>query len=227
MDDGWSTKKLIKRLVLSRTYQLSTKADADNLEADPDNAFCWRMSPGRLDAEVVRDNILAISGRLDTTVAKGSAIARQGEGLSIPRGPGFRQPPIGGMQEDTHRSVYLPIVRDNLPEALSLFDMADPSFVTGERMNTTVPAQALFLMNNPFVIRHAEAAGERIRDLASNDNERINHAYLMFFARTPSESEMREATAFLDKYGQRKNPREAWTAFCQALFASAEFLFRN
>lgn len=228
MDDGWSTKKLIKRLVLTQTYQLSTKSDEANLEADPDNALCWRMTPSRLDAEVVRDCILAASGRLDTTPAKGSAVARQGEGISIPRGPGFRQSPnAGGGSEDTHRSVYMPIVRDNLPEALSLFDTADPSFVTGERMNTTVPAQALFLMNNSFVIRHAEAAGERIRDLASSDRERINHAYLTFFGRTPSDAELKNAIEFLDSYGKKTRPRESWTALCQAFFASAEFLFRN
>ena len=90
-----------------------------------------------------------------------------------------------------HRAVYLPVVRDQLPESLTLFDFADPSLVTGERSTTSGPSQALYLMNSPFVIRQAEAAAERLRAIDGDDDARIKAAYLRFLARTPTDAETR------------------------------------
>ena len=95
----------------------------------------------------------------------------------------------GGLQQsindprDTHRSVYMPIVRDNLPEALALFDAPDPSLIAADRPTTTVPSQGLFLLNNPFVIRTAEAAAEKLLKATTTDTERIRAAYLDFYGR--------------------------------------------
>ena len=155
MADGWSIKRLIRRIVLSRAYGLDSAHDPRNFEADPDNALVWRMSKRRLEAEAVRDAVLFVGGRLAPEPPVGSAVARTGEGLAL-----FVR--VAGLDaSDTHRSVYLPVVRDQVLESLALFDFADPSLVTGERAMTTGPAQALYFMNGPFVIRQAEALAER------------------------------------------------------------------
>ncbi len=156
-DNGWSVKKLIRTIVLSRAYQLSSHFDEKNFEADPDNVLVWRMPKRRLEAEALRDTMLALAGRLDLTPPKGSTVARGGEGNVGFRGRGgFGGDPLA---IDTHRTVYQSIIRDGVPEMLTLFDFPDPTLIIGERATTTVPAQSLYLMNNPFVIRQAEGDG--------------------------------------------------------------------
>ena len=225
VDNGWSMKKLIREIVHSRVYQLSSVHDEKNLAIDPDNALVWRMSKRRLDAEPLHDAMLAISGRLDAKPAVGSSLARQGEGFAFGRGR-FGGPP---RQDDRHRTVYMAILRDNLPEELALFDFPDPSLVTGERATTTIPAQSLYLLNNGFVIRQAEGAADRLLAQNGTDEERFQSAYNLFFARRPSAKEVRAASDFLTRYttatstaGDRAK-KAAWAALCQALFASAEF----
>ncbi len=160
MDQGWSVKQLIRQIVLSRAYQLASSYDPKNFEADPDNTLVWRMSKKRLEAEAIRDAILCASGRLILEPPIGSAVARAGEGFAGPN-RGFDQD-----AQDLHRAVYLPVVRDQVSESLALFDFADPSLVTGDRATTSGPSQALYLMNNPFVLRQAEAAAQRLRSSA-------------------------------------------------------------
>jgi hypothetical protein len=239
MENGWSVKKLIKTVVMSHTYQLDSRTDARNHDLDPDNLWLWRMSPRRLDAESLRDSMLAISGQLDPTPPLASAVARAGEGPAGGFGPartgGNIQQAINDPR-NTHRSVYLPIVRDNLPEALALFDAADPSLIAADRPTTTVPSQGLFLLNNPFVIRMADAAADKLMRETSTETERIRAAYLGFYGRPPAEKELAAAEAFLKRYHAAlakdrvpvfRHDREAWAAFCQALFASAEFQYRK
>ncbi|QVL30860.1 DUF1553 domain-containing protein [Telmatocola sphagniphila] len=222
--EGWSTKKLIRELVLSHTYQLSSKFDAKNYDLDPDNVLLWRMTPARLDAEVLRDAMLTASGLIQLAPPQDSPTARAGEGFAIARRPGILG--VQG-QNDSHRSIYLPIIRDNLPEPLALFDAADASIVVGERANTTVPAQALFLMNSPFMIRQSEALGDRLLAASTTDSDRIRQAYLMLFNRLPNEKEMASAEEFIQQYGKSKKARTTWAAFSQAMLGSAEFLMRN
>jgi hypothetical protein len=237
VDDGWSVKKLVKRVVMSHAYQLDSRFDAGNNELDPDNVLVWRMSPRRLDAESLRDSMLAVSGQLDTAPPVGSAVATAGEG-PVGRGP------LGGAglqaaindPRNTQRSVYLPIVRDNLPEALALFDAPDPSLIVADRPTTTVPSQGLFLLNNPFVIRSSEAAADRLLKGTTTDTERVRAAYLSFYGRPPAEKELATAEKFLGAYRAQlardrvppfRRERDTWAAFCQALFAGAEFQYRK
>jgi hypothetical protein len=236
-DDAWSVKKLVKRVVMSRAYRLDSKFDAASFELDPDNALVWRMSPRRLDAESLRDSMLAVSGQLVTRPPTGSVVARAGEGPA--GGFGFAR---GGVNQaindprNTQRSVYLPIVRDNLPEALALFDAPDPSLIAADRPTTTVPSQGLFILNNPFVIRSAEAAAEKLLKSTTTDTERVRAAYLSFYGRPPAETELAAAGKFLETYKSQlakervaatRRERDSWAAFCQALFASAEFQYRK
>src|SRR5208337_730570 len=129
---------------------------------------------------------LSLAGRLDLAPPKGSAVAKGGEGnVSFrfrggPRGPGGDE-----ASTDTHRTIYTAIIRDGLPEVLTLFDFPDPSLIIGERATTTVPAQSLFLMNNPFVIRQAEAMADRLLAQGDNDVERLKLTFQMCYARLP------------------------------------------
>jgi hypothetical protein len=130
------------------------------------------------------------------------------------------------------RSVYLPIVRNQPPEMLALFDFAESSMVVGERPNTSGASQALFLLNSPFIQRQSAAFADRLLDMKATDEERVNQAYLLAFGRSATEAERKAALDFIAKYErslprQRERNRSAWAAFGQALFASAEFLFRN
>src|SRR5262249_6934385 len=154
-------------------YQLASTHDDRNHEVDPENTLVWRMSKRRLEAEPLRDALLAISGQLDRTPPKGSLVARFGEGLSQAL---KRAGPVDGRL--TCRTVYLPVIRDQHLDSMALFDVADSSLVSGERSTTTVPSQALYLLNNPFVIRRAEAAANRLLKDASSDRDRILLAYL-------------------------------------------------
>ena len=223
VDNGWSVKKLIKSLMLSHAYQLSSQYDEKNYEQDPDNVLVWRLSKRRLEAESVRDAMLSISGLLDSKAPEGSPLGRNGDGNV---GLALRFRPIDSFATDPHRSVYLPIVRDQLPEILSLFDFPDPSLITGERAVTTIPAQSLYLMNNSFVIKQAETTAEKLLATTGSDVEKIQRAYLTFFSRPATVKEVTAAQSFLEQYGKRQSQRGTWSALTQALFASAEFAHR-
>ncbi len=228
---GWRTKKLIRQLVLSRTYrQASAPVDA-NLAADPDNTYLWRMSKRRLDAEAIRDSMLAISGQLDDKPANGSPLQKaEGPVQALARyGMTMTKP------EDTaKRSVYIPIIRDQVPEVLELFDFPDPSLVSGSRDSTSVPAQALYLMNNPQAMKLAEKTGEALQKKYLSDTERIDAAFKQAFGRAAKEAEVKAAQGFIEKFttaetkGSRRKAdveKAAWAAFAQALFAAAEFRY--
>ncbi|WP_406694256.1 DUF1549 domain-containing protein [Singulisphaera sp. Ch08] len=227
MADGWSIKRLIRRIVLSRAYGLDSTHDPRNFEADPDNTLVWRKCKRRLEAEALRDALLAVGGRLNPDPPVGSATARVGEGLA-------RFVRIVGLDvSDTHRSVYLPVIRDEVLEPLALFDFADPSLVTGERATTTGPAQSLYFMNGPFVARQAKALADRLRAVEGDDSRKIDQAYRLTFTRPPTLAERDRVVAFLRDFAalalanaREVDPaREAWSAFCQALFANAEFRY--
>jgi hypothetical protein len=225
VENGLSVKKLIRTIVLSRAYQLSSQFDEHNFEADPDNVLVWRMPKHRLEAEALRDTMLALAGRLDFTPPKGSPVARGGEGnISFRfRGAG---PGGDGSATDTHRTVYTAIVRDGLPEMLTVFDFPDPSLIIGERATTTIPAQALYLLNNPFVIRQAEGLADRLLTSGDDDAGKLTRCYQLCYSRPPSARELSNAQKFIEEYGRTHSRRSTWAALCQALFASAEFSHR-
>lgn len=254
-EGGWSVKNLVRGIVNSRAYQLSSTYDETNFAADPENALIWRMNKRRLDAESIRDAILAISGQLDLRPPLGSPIAIRGNG---PIGE-FKQFPNAGVPEDTlveagtrtnARSVYLPIARDMLPDALAVFDFAEPGFVSGHRDVTNVPEQALYMLNSPTLAAAAQKLSDRVlttypttanSDEAAILAQRVQFAYGIMFSRVPSEAERQAAFSFFSKFPRSStsgDPRKgspaihgteasAWTSFCRALFASAEFRYLN
>jgi hypothetical protein len=229
---GWSVKNLIREIVLSRTYQMGSQRNDANFEADPDNVLVWRIPKRRIEAEALRDAMLAAAGRLNLTPPPASPIYYLGEGdISFrPPGMGLGRAPFDRsgpgrdpIANDTHRSVYLPIVRDRVPEMLVLFDFPDPSLIAGERATTNVPAQSLFLLNNPFVLRQTEGLADRLLTLEKEDTARIKLAYALCYSREPSETEVGNALKYLSSISPYPSRRSAWTSFCHALLASAEF----
>jgi len=228
MEEDWSVKKLVRALVLSRTYQMSSNHHAGNYEKDPENLYVWRMSPRRLDAESIRDAVLAVSGQLDLERPKGSTLGTRGGG-EIGRGAQITS--TGG--DATYRSVYLPVPRNAVPTALRLFDFAEPSMVVGRRDVTTVPAQALYMMNSPFIIEQSEHFARRLLEREDLDRAgRVELAYRLAFSRQPASDELQRALDYIEKAsaslgdGKTGSGRlAAWASFCQALYGSAEFRY--
>ncbi len=248
--EGWSMKGLIKDIVLSRSYQLSSAHDAKSFAADPENALVWKMNKRRLDAECVRDAMLSASGSLDLKPPTGSIIGRAGDsGIGGPRGRGVSEQAIIHASGPA-RSVYLPIARDVVPDSLAVFDFAETSLVTGSRETTNVPSQALFLLNSTTVSLQAQALADRVLKgypagpnggVRANLDQRLTYAYWLVFSRNPDATERAAASEFLGKFpsdwkkgetvpmGMRDadDVKAAWTSLCRALFASAEFRYLN
>ena len=146
----------VRAIVTSRTYQLSCQVDAAGIELDPDNRLLWRSTPRRLSVEAIRDAILAVSGQLEVDPPQGSPVTGLGDQMVRGVDPEKLQPP------SNHRSVYLPVVRDYLPDLFDQFDFPSPSLVSGQRTVTNVPAQALYLRNSSFVAEQALQAARRL-----------------------------------------------------------------
>ncbi len=230
VSNGWSVKGLIREIVLSRAYQLASTYDPSDYNVDPGDLLVWRMPPRRLDAESIRDAMLAVSGRLDERPLHGSVVADVGE-----RFVGFGLRPERFNVLMNKRSVYLPIVRECVSDELDLFDFAEPSLVAAQRDTTTVPAQALYLMNSPFVREQARAFARRVLSMPGlSEEQRIAAAYRSALGRSPTPKENRRIGDFLhDKLdammpavaGAESPMEKPWSEFCQALLASAEFRY--
>jgi cytochrome c553 len=191
IEENWSIKALIREIALSRTWQLASTYDAQNYSIDPDNRFFWRMNQRRLEAEAVRDAMLAVSGKLDLERPLGTYLREAGEGGV---GQNVFEPVIRAIDANT-RSVYLPRVRDVLPEMLESFDAPDASLVTGSRDTTLTPLQSLFLMNSQFVQDQAAALADRLKDLPQK--QQVVKIYEVSLGRAPAPDEYQLATEFL------------------------------
>ncbi|MBL9117483.1 MAG: PSD1 domain-containing protein [Verrucomicrobiaceae bacterium] len=233
MENGWSIKSLIKEIVMSRAYQMSSTAVPANLEKDPDNRLVWRMNQRRLDAEALRDSMLAVAGVLDLYPVAGSPVARAGEG---------REGLLNLLREvssnaQNYRSIFLPILRDQIPEVLALFDYPDASLVTGDRDSTNVPSQSLYLMNNPQVIGLADSFARRVGGMEGTDQEKLAAAFTLAYGRAPTAAEGQAAREFFTRFiteqmkgkgspnAKKEAQNKALSAFCQGLLASAEFRY--
>jgi hypothetical protein len=214
--DGWSTKTLIRHIVLSKAYRMTSADSARSLKRDPENRLVWRMNRTRLEAESIRDAMLLVSGELDRT-AKGGTIK-----------PGTTAD-YGYQHSGNRRSVYLPVLRNSLPEFFEAFDFADPSLVVGERNTSTVATQALFLLNDPFVVEQARRAAKRtLTEPVATDQERLELAFRRALGRAPTAEERRIANLALTSYGDIKTDRiDAWTGLFHALFSTIDFRYRD
>lgn len=228
-DNGWSVKHMVKRIVSTRSYRMASTPDVAALEKDPQNRLLWRMNPRRLEAEAIRDAILAVSGTLDLSPAEQSIVRSVGNG-----DVGRNLRPEQFATNHTKRSVYLPIVRGVVPEMLQIFDFPEPSIIAGARDVTTVPTQALYMMNSPFVVTQSQAMAERLLEERDDHAERVRYGYLLAFGRSATADEIERSLAFIDDACERGNggdkqeqysEQKAWAGFCQVLLASAEFRY--
>jgi len=226
IENGWSLKSTIREVVLSRTYQLSSDHSEANYQADPQNRMIWQMSHRRLSIEAIRDSMLAAAGQLDLTPVEKSPVFAIGD-TNVGRNTQL----LRQIEADNnHRSVYQPIVRNAIPEILKAFDFAEPSIIVGRRNITTVPTQALFMMNSQFIMdRSTQMAARLLTDKQLTNSDRINMAYELALTRSASADEMASAEEFIKKCLEQLTGEDkqtaAWASLCQALFASAEFRY--
>jgi hypothetical protein len=198
VEGGWSMKKMIRTLMLSRTYRLASTGNAGHPDAG--NKLRWRQNPKRLELEPLRDTLLELAGKLTFDRPEGIQVAGTG-------GKGRHGLTRSLLNiEDPYRTIYLPVVRDNIPELFSTFDFPGPTQIKGQRDVTTVAPQALFFMNNPLV---AELADE----IAAKAGKDLKAVYRLVLGREPSIEETRDA-AELDLQ-----------TLAQALLGTAEFRY--
>jgi hypothetical protein len=226
VEQGWSIKASLRSIMLSSTYQMSCEFDSSAYAKDPDNRSFWRMNRRRLEAEALRDAILAVSNELDRTL--GGTVAP----TNMAAMPDLSQTPPA--IESKRRSIYLPVIRNNIGDLFQAFDFPDPHVVSGKRHATTAPTQALFMLNSPFISQQAgHCADVLLASPGQTEAQRITAAYERALGRQPSKKEADRSLQFIaatsgggdsgkDIPAER---REAWEHFCQALLVSTEFRF--
>ena len=210
VDRGWSVKSLVREIVLSRTYRMSSGTRSLQ-PSDPENRILARANRRRLDAESIRDAMLSVGGGLDLTMG----------------GPSYDRAlasDFGFHYTGSRRSVYVPVFRNALPELFEAFDFADPSVTTGARNVSTVAPQALFMLNNPFVRDQARHAAKRLLSGPARDNSaRAERAYFLTVGRAPKDAELESVLQHVERPGAA--PEEAWADVFHALLASVEFRY--
>jgi mono/diheme cytochrome c family protein len=228
IESGWSIKGLHRLILHSQAYQRASTDAPANRRIDPDNRWLWRNPRRPLDAEAIRDAMLAVSGRLDRSPPGPHPFpAVQTWGFTI-------HYPFHAVYDHDHRSVYLMVQRARRHPYLALFDGADPNISTAERLPTTTPTQALFLMNAPFVHAQADGFAQRLLAAGGDDASRVRLAFELAHGRLPGADEVRTSLAFLEQYrhrlagrklGAEEQTRLAWAAFGRVLLTANAFLY--
>jgi hypothetical protein len=230
VEQGWSLKALHRLIMLSATYQMSGTANERAAQLDPENRLWWRMNRRRLEAEALRDGLLATTGQIDLTMG-GSMLPTKNHDYVT--GTGSRLPP--NLYDSRRRSVYLPVVRSALYEVFQAFDFADPSVMNGRRDTTTVAPQALFMMNSPLVSQATRAWAQRVlQGTGPDDAARVQAVYEQAYSRPATANEVSRAVQFLEKYQAAETARQtpveearlrAWQSLCRAVLAANEFVY--
>ena len=213
IDEDWSVKKLIRSIVLTRTYRLSSKQSKQS--KDPENRLLAHMNHRRLDAESLRDTMLCLGGTLDLT-------------MGGPTYPANLKTDVGFRFQEPRRSVFVPVFRSSLPEVFEVFDFANPSMVTGRREVSTVAPQALFMMNHVFVRSHARLTAERLLNTAGlTEKHRIERAYLKILGRDPTAKELSLTQQFLESFANttEEGRIDAWAQVVQSMFLTIDFRY--
>ncbi|MCA9064278.1 MAG: DUF1553 domain-containing protein [Planctomycetaceae bacterium] len=214
----WSTRQLLRAICTSRVFRLSSEVTAAAQAKDPDNRWLGRGFRRRLDAEVLRDAILQISGELDLTFDGGRTIQHVTQ---------YDNEYDHQKYASRHRSVYVPFLRNSMLDFFEVFDVANPNLVTGRRNVSTLPGQALFLMNSPFLMEQAEHAARRLMESASGDgtvtDQQIETVWLNVLGRQPTGQEVTRIQVFLNSSDPIAT--NDWTAVYQALFGSVDFRY--
>ena len=226
-DLDWSQKRMIRYLVSSRVYQLdSSETDATpaHFQNDPGNTLYWRMSPRRLEAEVLRDSMLAVAGRLKLERPTGSPLVEFDYYADIRHGDRIKAMKMFG---GDLRTIYVPTLRGHRHPLYDLFDYPDDEAVNSARNITSVPTQALYLMNNPLVIEYAAAIVERLdKENLTSDAEKLERLYRLCFGRPATKAELCADLQFLKDQQENSHTPQAWRRLAHSFLISGEFLFR-
>ncbi len=224
---GWSTKAMHRMIVTSATYRMSSRFDEAAASLDPDNRLRWRFDRRRLEAEAVRDAILAVSNELDRT-SGGTRLTTKNHDYVNSTGSAQK----AALYDVPRRSVYLPVIRSGLYPVFQAFDFADPSASIGQRTPTTVAPQALFLLNDGLVLRSSSAWAKRLLARTDLDDAgRVRVAYEAAYSRPATDAEVSRALDYLARFDAlltatdtNKRRHVAWATLCQAVLAASEFL---
>jgi hypothetical protein len=226
IDSGWSLKPLVRQIVLSRTFAQSSRSDNAGEAIDPENRLLWRAPRRRLEPEALRDAMLAVAGRLDLTPVESTVGYLGDQATAVGDNKNRRR------TDFPCRSVYLPVIRNDLPELFEAFDFANPHASTGMRPQTMVAMQGLFLLNDASVIAAAEAAARRLLadNPATDENGRVDALFELMFSTAPTEDERADIRTYVVQVRNRIKAEggdeadvQAWSQACQALFASSRF----
>jgi hypothetical protein len=229
MSDGWSQKRLIREIVLSDTY-----ARASRGATDPENRLLARQNRFRLDAEAIRDVALSIGGEL-ASCEGGPALALEYAENVNGLDPKSVNPVAFSVskfrpEQSQQRTIYLPVLRSSVQkgpgEILDIFDFAQPAQFLGRRPVTTVPPQALYLMNGPLLKTQAAKLAATLLKTEGEDRTRLADLYLRVLNRPITDEESTEALQFLVSFESPATREASWTALCHALLTCNEFLFR-
>ncbi len=225
VENGWSVKKIIRALMLSRTYHQSSEISEQARLIDPGNDFHGRMSPRRVEMEVMRDTLLQLSDELETDRPDGIQVTGTGgKGNTGRTGSKLST-------ESPYRSIYLPVLRDLLPEMHEIWDFPNPTQITGQREVTTVPSQSLFMMNSRLVVNTANSVAFRLlnEENLRRDEDRLKVAFRLIYGRLPSMDEIAasaEMMASLETPSDEARPESyRWATLVQSLLSSAEFRY--
>jgi hypothetical protein len=226
IESGWSIKQLVRSIALSRTFAISSGHDDAGHAIDPENRLHWRAHRRRLSPESLRDSMLAAAGKLDLTPMKSSVWYLGDQATAVGANKVRRR------TDFPCRSVYLPVIRNDLPELFDAFDFADPHATTGLRAETADSIQGLFLLNDDLVMDAAMAvagrlsAGEKNEDLGA----KVDKMCELILGGAPSVDDRAELTTFvrqtrerLREQGDTEADERAWAIACHALFASSRF----
>ena len=225
---GWSVKHLIREIVLSRTFGMSSSAVDERARAvDTDNRLLWRAHRRRLDPEALRDTILSAAGTLDLKPMESTVAYLGDQATAVGKNENRRR------TDFPCRSVFLPVIRNDLPELFEVFDFADPHMTTGARAETTVAPQGLYMMNSPMVTDAADALAKRLlADDATADDMRIDFMFALMFSAKPTQKEKSELLTFIRDAERRLSDAShaepkfgAWSMACHAMFSTSRFQF--
>jgi mono/diheme cytochrome c family protein len=218
--NDWSTKKLVRKLVLSSTFRTSSTPGPGMATADPKNEYLQHMPVGRMDAESIRDHILACSGQLKRDEMYGPSIP-----VNIDDQPNSRAKPSSGPVDGKgRRSIYLEMRRNYLSSFLRVFDLPNATEPAGKRNSTNVPAQSLALMNDRFVHEQSVAWAQRVLGRKGTTEERLGMLHEQAFGRDATEAELEWGSKALKELGP-EDSAEAWAAFCHLMINRKEFIY--